>query len=366
VNKKEKLAFAVVVALALTTGGLAFGSSTNNVNSNQVIYACVTGVNGNITKVSNTQKTCPKGTTPISWNMVGPQGAQGIPGIDGSAGAQGPKGIKGDQGDRGSSSGLSITSPDGANILKVMSYGDKNLVNIDNLFWSVDPSGSLSPVTEITRSTLQMFTSKDCSGFAYVSRLGNEVDPLVSNFVFSTGSTSSLLDEQAYAAEPSNVSLNSINSHRVVSSRGEVSNCELASNLDYILEEAKSINQYAKSRTYRTNYCSCCDGCVTYSPSFSTTFIQGEFSVTLWPSRSGFATETQIYKNPDVSPESQYGWGNFLQFNSSTQDFKTLTQLAWSEEEYLAGLQKRWNQLYKITPISKPASLSDWTWTVVQ
>ncbi len=85
-NKKEKLAFAVVAALAMTSGGFAFGQSVNNVSSDQVIYACVTGVNGNITKVSNTPKTCPRGTSPISWNMVGPKGEQGLPGVKGEKG----------------------------------------------------------------------------------------------------------------------------------------------------------------------------------------------------------------------------------------------------------------------------------------
>jgi len=100
-NKKEKLAFAVVAALAMTSGGFAFGQSVNNVSSDQVIYACVTGVNGNITKVSNIQKTCPKGTTPISWNMVGPKGDQGSQGIQGLPGAKGDPGDKGDEGSQG-------------------------------------------------------------------------------------------------------------------------------------------------------------------------------------------------------------------------------------------------------------------------
>jgi len=91
-NNKEKLAFAVVAALAMTSGGFAFGQSVNNVSSDQVIYACVTGVNGNITKVSNTPKTCPKGTSPISWNMVGPKGDQGIRGLQGDKGNQGERG----------------------------------------------------------------------------------------------------------------------------------------------------------------------------------------------------------------------------------------------------------------------------------
>ncbi len=91
-NKKEKLAFAVVAALAMTSGGFAFGQSVNNVSSDQVIYACVTGVNGNITKVSNTPKTCPRGTSPISWNMVGPKGDQGLQGVQGEQGLRGATG----------------------------------------------------------------------------------------------------------------------------------------------------------------------------------------------------------------------------------------------------------------------------------
>jgi hypothetical protein len=80
VNKREKIVLAVAVALAMTSSGLAFGSATTNSGSDQVIYACVTGVNGNIVKVSSTQKTCPRGTTPISWNMSGPKGDTGASG----------------------------------------------------------------------------------------------------------------------------------------------------------------------------------------------------------------------------------------------------------------------------------------------
>jgi hypothetical protein len=110
VNRKEKWAFAIVGALAMTSGGFAFGQSVNNVSSDQVIYACVTGVNGNITKVSNTPKTCPRGTTPISWNMVGPKGEQGLPGSPGIAGPKGDTGIPGLKGENGLSSSSALTT----------------------------------------------------------------------------------------------------------------------------------------------------------------------------------------------------------------------------------------------------------------
>ena len=94
-NKREKIVLAVAVALAMTSSGLAFGSATTNSGSDQVIYACVTGVNGNIVKVSSTQKTCPRGTTPISWNMSGPKGDTGA---SGEKGERGEQGIPGDAG----------------------------------------------------------------------------------------------------------------------------------------------------------------------------------------------------------------------------------------------------------------------------
>jgi hypothetical protein len=123
-TRKEKLAFAVVAALAMTSSGFAFGQSVNNVSSDQVIYACVTGVNGNITKVSNTPKTCPRGTTPISWNMVGPKGDQGLPG---SAVAKGDKGDKGDKGEVGA------TGPEGTLGWEIKDYGSARVFEIVSL-----------------------------------------------------------------------------------------------------------------------------------------------------------------------------------------------------------------------------------------
>jgi hypothetical protein len=100
-NTREKLAFAMLAAVAISSSGLAYGQTLNTVNSNQVIYACVTGVNGNIIRVSNTLRACPRGTSPISWNSVGPKGDQGIPGTAVEKGDKGDKGVKGDPGDRG-------------------------------------------------------------------------------------------------------------------------------------------------------------------------------------------------------------------------------------------------------------------------
>lgn len=83
-------------SLLFAIGGLAFGASVNVVANDRVIYACVTGVNGNITKVSNVAHNCPRGSTPISWNEQGIQGNQGI------------KGDKGDQGDQGEAGAITV------------------------------------------------------------------------------------------------------------------------------------------------------------------------------------------------------------------------------------------------------------------
>jgi len=70
------------------------GATTPSFNSD-VLYACVTPVNKNLTRVSTTQPTCPANSTLITW---GARGAQGPAGIEGPAG---PQGLKGDSGLQG-------------------------------------------------------------------------------------------------------------------------------------------------------------------------------------------------------------------------------------------------------------------------
>jgi len=156
-NTKEKLAFAVVTALAMTSGGFAFGQSVSNVSSDQVIYACVTGVNGNITKVSNTPKTCPKGTTPISWNMVGPKGDQGLQGIKG---LQGAKGDKGEQGD---------TAKAAVNTYVVDGEGRKNPVFNGPFGPAVQVDGIYYRYTSDIKNPVRSFPQLDVHAYFYES-----------------------------------------------------------------------------------------------------------------------------------------------------------------------------------------------------
>jgi len=158
-NKKEKIAFALVAAIAMTSGGFAFGQSVNNVSSDQVIYACVTGVNGNITKVSNTPKTCPRGTTPLSWNMVGPKGDQGIQGI---------QGIQGDKGDVGSVEYIPahyLLGPNGERIRFIFTrLGEFILIN--DVLYQWDGVEIQADYLSEGWST-SYFKSLDCSGDAF-------------------------------------------------------------------------------------------------------------------------------------------------------------------------------------------------------
>jgi len=137
----------------MSSGGFAVAQYVNNVSSDEVIYACVTGINGNIVKVSNTRKTCPRGTTPIQWNAVGPRGEQGIPesavakGDKGDTGTQGPQGDQGVQGVNGKDGvdsarfGHYLLSPDGYKHYLVQ-YNGVPIVESASKYW--DYSGGMS------------------------------------------------------------------------------------------------------------------------------------------------------------------------------------------------------------------------------
>ncbi len=179
-TKKEKLAFAVVAALAMTSGGFAFGQSVNNVSSDQIIYACVTGVNGNITKVSNTPKTCPKGTTPISWNAAGPKGDQGI---------QGSPGAKGEKGDPGSSAISNLPQTFVVNTKTGLKYPVFNTpyglgVVIDNIVYGYSGNPNFPLGILGGGGGAYFYTTSNCSGQRY--RVGTAREfaglPLVSKY----------------------------------------------------------------------------------------------------------------------------------------------------------------------------------------
>lgn len=174
-NKKEKLAFAVVAALAMSGGGFAIAQSVNNVSSDQVIYACVTGINGNIVKVSNTRKTCPRGTTPIQWNAVGPKGEQGLPGSavakgdKGDTGARGPQGDQGIQGSNGKDGvdsarfGQFLLDPDGVKHYMVQ-YAGVLMVEIAGNYWVYSGAVSWAVDLPVPGWGIELYQEESCKG----------------------------------------------------------------------------------------------------------------------------------------------------------------------------------------------------------
>jgi hypothetical protein len=91
------------VSVALVAGGTAAGAAiaSGPVDSSGVIHGCWTNAEINGTHVFVLQDAgtnCPKGTTAISWNQTGPQGAAGPAGAQGPAGPPGPTGAPGPAG----------------------------------------------------------------------------------------------------------------------------------------------------------------------------------------------------------------------------------------------------------------------------
>jgi Collagen triple helix repeat (20 copies) len=105
-------------ALALVVGGTAAGAAiaAGPVDSSGVIHGCWTNaaVNGtHVFVLQDAGTTCPKGTTAISWNQTGPQGATGPTGATGPQGPTGPAGPVGPVGPTGLTGPTGATGPQG-------------------------------------------------------------------------------------------------------------------------------------------------------------------------------------------------------------------------------------------------------------
>jgi hypothetical protein len=108
VNRTALLASGFAIVL-VAGGGTALGAvaSSGPVDSSGVVHGCYTNaeVNGSHALVlQDAGTTCPKGTTSVSWNELGPTGPQGPTGPTGATGSQGPAGPQGSQGPAGTSS----------------------------------------------------------------------------------------------------------------------------------------------------------------------------------------------------------------------------------------------------------------------
>ena len=104
--KRHSIIAAAAAALAVVAGGTAAGAAVmaGPIDSSGVIHGCyypATSSGSHRVVLQNTGRSCPHGTTAISWNRTGPRGAtglQGLPGIQGPPGQQGQQGLQGPQG----------------------------------------------------------------------------------------------------------------------------------------------------------------------------------------------------------------------------------------------------------------------------
>ena len=93
------------VAAALAIGGTAAAASLGGpVDSSGVVHGCYSNaeLNGShVFVLQDAGTSCPKGTTPISWNQTGAAGPAGPAGPAGATGPQGPPGATGSPGATG-------------------------------------------------------------------------------------------------------------------------------------------------------------------------------------------------------------------------------------------------------------------------
>ena len=100
-----------LVAITALWGGTVLASHDTN-----TIHACVRDKKGTLRLVSSADE-CDAKESPVSWNVVGPQGEKG------DQGDQGPQGEKGDQGDPGDPFSGIFESPNGIYSLQVTNAG---------------------------------------------------------------------------------------------------------------------------------------------------------------------------------------------------------------------------------------------------
>jgi hypothetical protein len=115
--KASRIVITGAAALALVAGGTAAGAAiAGPVGSDGTIHGCYYGADKSGSSqlvLQNTGTSCPKGSTAITWNQTGPQGATGPQGPQGAAGPKGDKGDTGPQGPQGDPGSQGATGPQG-------------------------------------------------------------------------------------------------------------------------------------------------------------------------------------------------------------------------------------------------------------
>jgi len=221
--KSNRKILSIAVVLVVFTGGLAVGAPSNEGS----LFACLSSA-GTLSKVSSKAPKCPKGTSLISWNKVGPQGKQGVQGkqglqglagekgdqgiqglqgltgekgeqgpqglqgLAGQKGEQGPQGPQGPQGLSGEYTGLSINS--GGVQYKIFSSAVAEFlgIQIDGVWWTITGWDVLAPFLYYAASSdsrdVRVYKTQNCSGpfQGYLSTIRRNGVSSGANFLWPT------------------------------------------------------------------------------------------------------------------------------------------------------------------------------------
>ncbi|NDC49029.1 MAG: hypothetical protein EBZ61_08145 [Micrococcales bacterium] len=173
--KKFLVGFTACILFCITAG-FALANGAVSFSAGQTIYACVTGVNGNIVKVSNIEKQCPKNTYPISWNSAGQKGDQGPKGEPGNGLNQ----VAHLENAEEVSPGAVVTGS-GASKVSSKSYWENShapaaqwtadaFVHVikDGNVWAIDPRSGEYLATSLYEPQYVYFTGYSCQGSFFV------------------------------------------------------------------------------------------------------------------------------------------------------------------------------------------------------
>ena len=94
--KNRRFSVGGIVILLVGSAAVAFGALPFS-SDNTTINGCYSS-GGALKVLTPSEPTCPKGYSPIQWNVTGPQGPQGVQGPSGPQGPPGPTGPEGPAG----------------------------------------------------------------------------------------------------------------------------------------------------------------------------------------------------------------------------------------------------------------------------
>ena len=188
------------VAATLAGGGVgaaAIDAASASAAPAGTISACYKKSNGQLSYLKAGKK-CKKGTTLISWNAAGPQGAPGAPGAGGAegktgatglTGTQGPQGTQGTQGVQGHIGAQGVTGASGAlsafyqyntaGTTLVHSAGGHPVPEVVNVIQPTSGNYVVAATNEIINNNLTNSVFVDCHLDEFFSASGHTRDVLI-------------------------------------------------------------------------------------------------------------------------------------------------------------------------------------------